>query len=123
MNTNHDWLTYDVEEIVKADKNCLWHHLKPHQVFEKQEQMIIVEGNGLMVKDIRGREYLDATSGGVWSVMVGYGRDSIADAVCAQMKKMPYFAGVFGTVPAIKFAQKLLEKLPRMGKVYFSISG
>ena len=78
MNTNHDWLTYDVEEIVKADKNCLWHHLKPHQVFEKQEQMIIVEGNGLMVKDIRGREYLDATSGGVWSVMVGYGRDSIA---------------------------------------------
>ena len=123
MNTNHDWLAYDVEEIVKADKNCLWHHLKPHQVFEKQEQMIIVEGNGLMVKDIRGREYLDATSGGVWSVMVGYGRDSIADAVCAQMKKMPYFAGVFGTVPAIKFAQKLLEKLPRMGKVYFSNSG
>ena len=123
MDTTHDWLTYDVEEMVKADKDCLWHHLKPHKVFEKQEQMIIVEGKGLMVKDIRGREYLDATSGGVWSVMVGYGRDSIAEAVCAQMKKMPYFAGVFGTIPAIKFAQKLLEKLPKMGKVYFSNSG
>ena len=121
MNTNHDWLAYDVEEIVKADKNCLWHHLKPHQVFEKQEQMIIVEGNGLMVKDIRGREYLDATSGGVWSVMVGYGRDSIADAVCAQMKKMPYFAGVFGTVPAIKFAQKLLENFREWARSIFPI--
>ncbi len=118
-----DWLTYDVEEMVAGDKNSLWHHLKPHKCFESQEQMIIVEGNGLRVTDIRGREYLDATSGGVWSVMVGYGRDSIADAVCAQMKKMPYFAGVFGNVPAIKFANKLLEKLPRLQKVYFSNSG
>jgi taurine-pyruvate aminotransferase len=123
METKLNWLEYDTEEMVKADRDCLWHHLKPHKLFEKQEQMVIVEGKGLMVKDIRGNEYLDATSGGVWSVMVGYGRDSIAEAVCDQMKKMPYFAGVFGTVPSIKFAQKLLEKLPRLDKVYFSNSG
>lgn len=123
METKKDWLAYDTEDMVKGDKDCLWHHLKPHKLFESSEQMIIVEGKGLMVTDIRGREYLDATSGGVWSVMVGYGRDSIAEAVCEQLKKMPYFAGVFGNVPAIKFAQKLLEKLPRMDKVYFSNSG
>lgn len=118
-----DWLEYDTEEMVAADKDCLWHHLKPHKLFEMQEQMVIVEGKGLMVTDIRGNEFLDVTSGGVWSVMVGYGRDSIAEAVCEQMKKMPYFAGAYGTIPAIKFAQKLLEKLPRLGKVYFSNSG
>ena len=123
MDTKTDWLEYDTEEMVDADKNCLWHHLKPHKVFETQEQMVIVEGNGLMVKDIRGNEYLDVTSGGVWSVMVGYGRDSIAEAVCEQLKKMPYFAGAYGTIPAIKFAKKLLEKLPRLDKVYFSNSG
>lgn len=123
MENSTNWLDYDVEEMVAGDKDSLWHHLKSHSVFESQEQMIIVEGKGLVVKDIRGREYLDATSGGVWSVMVGYGRDSIADAVCAQLKKMPYFAGVFGNVPAIKFAQKLLEKLPNHDKVYFSTSG
>ena len=104
MDNKTNWLDYDVEEMVAGDKDALWHHLKPHKCFETQEQMIIVEGNGLMVKDIRGREYLDATSGGVWSVMVGYGRDSIAEAVCEQLKKMPYFAGVFGNIPAIKFA-------------------
>jgi len=123
MENVTNWLDYDVEEMVAADKDALWHHLKPHKVFESQEQMIIVEGKGLMVTDIRGREYLDATSGGVWSVMVGYGRDSIAEAVCEQLKKMPYFAGVFGNIPSIKFAQKLLEKLPRHDKVYFSNSG
>ena len=123
MTDKTNWLDYDVEDMIASDKDALWHHLKPHKVFETQEQMIIVEGNGLMVKDIHGREYLDATSGGVWSVMVGYGRDSIAEAVCDQLKKMPYFAGVFGNIPTIKFARKLLEKLPHHGKVYFSNSG
>ena len=120
---NTNWLDYDVDEMVQGDKDALWHHLKPHKVFESQEQMIIVEGEGLNVKDIRGREYLDVTSGGVWSIMVGYGRESVAKAVYDQLVKMPYFAGVFGNVPAIKFAKKLLEKLPRMDKVYFSNSG
>lgn len=123
MEKRTNWLDYDVEEMVAGDRDSLWHHLKPHKGFESQEQMIIVEGNGIMVKDIRGREYLDATSGGVWSVMVGYGRDSIAEAVCEQLKKMPYFAGVFGNIPTIKFAGKLLEKLPHHDKVYFSNSG
>lgn len=118
-----DWLEYDADEIVKDDKDCLWHHLKPHKIFETQEQLIIVEGEGLNVTDIRGRQFLDVTSGGVWSVMVGYGRESVAKAVYEQLKKMPYFAGAFGNVPAIKFAKKLLELLPRMDKVYFSNSG
>ncbi|MCJ7772685.1 MAG: aminotransferase class III-fold pyridoxal phosphate-dependent enzyme, partial [Desulfobacterales bacterium] len=111
------------DEIVKNDKDCLWHHTKPHKVFETAEQMIIVEGKGLILKDIRGREYLDAASGGIWSVNVGYGRESIAEAVCEQLKKLPFFSGYAGNVPAITLAKKLLELLPRMGKVYFSNSG
>lgn len=118
-----DWLEFDTEEIVKGDKDSVWHHMKPHKMFEAQEQMIIVEGDGIEVTDIRGRKYTDVTSGGVWSIMVGYGRESIAKAVYDQLVKMPYFAGVYGNIPSIKFAQKLLEKLPRMGKVYFSNSG
>ena len=116
-------LDYAVDDIVDGDKNHLWHHIKPHHCFKTQEQMVIVSGKGLMVTDIRGREYLDATSGGVWCVNVGYGRDSIADAVAAQLKTMSYFAGSVGTVPAIKLSTKLLELLPGMGKAYYSNSG
>jgi taurine-pyruvate aminotransferase len=118
-----DWLAYDADEMIKGDKDYIWHHLKPHKVFEAQEQMVVVEGKGIEITDIRGRTYTDMTSGGVWSIMVGYGRESIARAVYDQLVKMPYFAGVFGNIPSIKFARKLLEKLPRMGKVYFSNSG
>ncbi len=116
-------LDYGVDEMVVGDRDHLWHHIKPHKCFQVQEQMIIVAGKGLTVTDIRGREYLDATSGGVWCVNVGYGRDSIADAVAAQMKKMPYFAGSVGTIPSIKLSSKLIQLLPTMGKVYFSNSG
>ncbi|MFO7713509.1 aspartate aminotransferase family protein [Desulfosarcina sp.] len=116
-------LDYGVDEMVGGDKNYLWHHIKPHKCFQDQEQMIIVAGKGLTVTDIRGRQYLDATSGGVWCVNVGYGRDSIADAVAAQMKQMAYFAGSVGTIPSIKLSGKLMELLPAMGKVYFSNSG
>lgn len=116
-------LDYTVEEMVGGDRDHLWHHIKPHQCFKSQEQMIIVSGKGLMVTDIRGREYLDATSGGVWCVNVGYGRESIADAVAAQMKTMSYFAGSVGTIPSIKLSGKLLELLPGMSKVYYSNSG
>lgn len=123
MTQPHDWLDYDVETMVDNDKNSLWHHLKSHSCFKDKEQMIVVAGEGLTIKDIRGNEYLDATSGGVWSVMVGYGRESIARAVYEQLKVMPYYAGAYGNIPSIKFSTKLLELLPRLDKVYFSNSG
>ena len=64
MSSSKDLFVYDPEEIIRDDKDCLWHHVKPHKLFDSAEQMIIVEGKGLILKDIRGREYLDAASGG-----------------------------------------------------------
>jgi taurine-pyruvate aminotransferase len=110
-------------KLIDGDRSHLWHHIKPHACFQAHEQMIIAAGKGLTVTDIHGREYLDATSGGVWCVNVGYGRESIADAVAAQMKQMAYFAGSVGTVPSIRLSGKLLQLLPAMGKVYYSNSG
>ena len=123
MNATTNWLAYDVEAMVQSDRDFLWHHIKPHKVFQSAEQMIIVEGQGLTVKDIHGREYLDATSGGVWSVMVGHGRESVAKAVYDQLVALGYYAGTVGNIPTIKFAAKLVELLPRLQKVFFSNSG
>lgn len=107
-------------DYINGDIKSVWHHLMRHQ---GAAPLILVEGKGLVVKDIRGREYLDATSGGVWCVNVGYGREQIADAVCAQMKKMAYYAPSGGNLPAIDFAGKLLGHMPGLSRVYFSNSG
>jgi taurine-pyruvate aminotransferase len=114
---------HDVDSIIQADREFVWHHIKPHRAFESQEQMVVAEGKGLILRDIRGREYLDATSGGVWSVILGYGQDRIADAVRDQLKRMPYYAGTVGNVPAAQLARKLVSLMPGMGKVFFSNSG
>ncbi|WED23355.1 aminotransferase class III-fold pyridoxal phosphate-dependent enzyme [Vibrio sp. JC009] len=111
------------EQIVDLDKNTVWHHITQHAVFENQDPLIMDHADGMYIWDIKGNRYLDATSGGVWCVNVGYGRTSIADAVRDQLVKLNYFAGTAGTPVAAQFAAKLLEKMPGMSRVYYSNSG
>lgn len=113
----------DYSGIVEADRANVWHHLTQHKKFESVDPLIIIEGKGNRVWNQKGREHLDATSGGVWTVNVGYGRAEIADAVRDQLLKMNYFAGAMGTIPGARFAERLIEKMPGMGRVYYSNSG
>ena len=113
----------NISDIVGSDRNHLWHHLVQHKPLQSTDPMVIVEGNGLRVKDINGREFLDAVSGGVWTVNVGYGREEIADAVRDQLVKMCYFANSAGNIPGAQFAEKLIGKMPGLNRVYYSNSG
>lgn len=113
----------DTKELVESDRKHMWHHLTPHKPLETKDPLVIVKGDGLRVWDANGKEHLDAVSGAVWTVNVGYGRESIADAVRDQLVEMCYFAGSAGNIPGIKFAEKLIEKMPGMSRVYYSNSG
>lgn len=113
----------DISEVVEADRAHLWHHLIQHKPFETNDPRIIVEGKGMRVWDARGKEHLDAVSGGVWTVNVGYGRESIAKAVYDQLVKMNYFANSAGSIPGSIFARMLIEKMPGMSRVYYTNSG
>ena len=115
--------TMDLNEIIENDRAHVWHHLSQHKRYEENDPMVIVEGEGMRVRDAKGREYLDAVSGGVWTVNVGYGRESIANAVRDQLVKLNYFAGTAGNVPGAKFAARLIEKMPGLSRVYYSNSG
>ncbi|MFT5502634.1 MAG: taurine-pyruvate aminotransferase [Gammaproteobacteria bacterium] len=114
---------YDTGDVVQKDKNHLWHHITQHKPLQDTDPMVIVEGKGLRVTDINGREYLDAVSGGVWTVNVGYGRESIADAVRDQLVKMCYFANSAGNIPGALFAERLIDKMPGLNRIYYSNSG
>jgi len=113
----------DPRDIIEADRAHVWHHLVQHKPYETVDPRIIVEGKGLRVWDITGKEHVDAVSGAVWTVNVGYGRTQIADAVRDQMVKMCYFAGTAGSIPGANFAKRLLEKMPGLDRVYFANSG
>ena len=118
-----DALTNDIQEVVDNDKAHVWHHIVQHKPFETIDPNIIVEGKGMRVWNQAGKEHLDAVSGGVWTVNVGYGRERIADAVRDQLVKMNYFSNAAGSVPGALFAKMLIDKMPGMSRVYYSNSG
>jgi taurine-pyruvate aminotransferase len=113
----------DLSHVIEADRAHVWHHLSQHKVYETADPRVFVEGKGLKLWDAKGKEYLDAVSGGVWTVNVGYGRESIANAVRDQLIKLNYYAGAAGNVPAALFAEKLTQKTPGLTRVYYSNSG
>lgn len=113
----------DISQVVEADRKHVWHHLSQHKQYETVDPRVIVEGKGMRVWDAKGKEHLDAVSGGVWTVNVGYGRESIAKVVYEQLVKMNYFAGAAGSIPGAQYAQRLLEKMPGLSRVYYSNSG
>lgn len=108
---------------IESDRSHVWHHLVQHKPFEDAAPLMMVEGKGMRILDSNGREYLDAVSGGVWTVNVGYGREKIADAVRDQLVTMNYFANTAGNIPGAKFAAMLIDKMPGLNRVYYSNSG
>lgn len=113
----------DIGHVVEADREHVWHHLTQHKPFESADPRIFVEGRGMRLWDATGREYLDGVSGGVWTVNVGYGRESIANAVRDQLVKLNYFANSAGSIPGALFAERLIEKMPGLSRIYYSNSG
>ena len=114
----------DIAELVETDREHMWHHLTPHDGYaEGKDPLVITRGDGMKVWNQAGKEHLDAVSGAVWTVNVGYGRERIANAVRDQLIEMCYFAGSAGTIPGVQFAEKLIGKMPGMSRVYYSNSG
>lgn len=113
----------DLTQVIESDRAHLWHHLIQHKPFETVDPRIFVEGKGMRVWDATGKEHLDGVSGGVWTVNVGYGRESIANAVRDQLIKINFFSGSAGSIPSSQFAETLLEKMPGLSRVYYSNSG
>lgn len=77
----------------------------------------VERGEGCWVWDDRGRRYLDATAG-LWYCNVGHGRDEIADAVAAQMRRLASYQtfDVFANEPALELAERVCALAPVAGE-------
>ena len=114
-----------VEDYVKRGLDHLWIHTAQYNDLAKDDGMLVVEsGDGIYVRDIKGRKFIDAMSG-LWVVATGHGRTELAEVAKRQMKRLAYanpFA--YATEPAIDLASKLAEVTPEaISKIYFVNSG
>jgi adenosylmethionine-8-amino-7-oxononanoate aminotransferase len=86
---------------------------------------VLDHGEGALLFDADGREYLDALSGGVFAVLVGYGREEIARAMAEQARRL-CFAGPYATVAevTVELARKLADLAPGdLAVSFFCTSG
>jgi adenosylmethionine-8-amino-7-oxononanoate aminotransferase len=87
---------------------------------------MIVEGDGVRVRDGAGRWFLDARSA-LWNVTLGYSQQRIADAIKRQVDVLPY-ANVLGygrpSAIAADAAKALLPHLPaNLNKIRYCSNG
>lgn len=100
-------------DLIELDRRHLVHPVSAWATHEADGAIVFNDGKGLMLTDSQGKEYLDAFAG-LWCVNVGYGQQSVVDAMTAQASRLAYVTGYFGyaSEPAIRLAAKLAELTP-----------
>ncbi len=105
------------------------HFIHPTSSIQQQQKngakVIMEEGDGIYLKDITGKWYLDAVSS-LWNVNIGHGREELAKAAAEQMKKMAFSSAFssFSHEPAIRLAEKIASLTPEgLNAVFFTSGG
>ena len=104
------------------------HHLhpftNPNDLLQKPPR-IIESAQGVYLTDSDGNELLDMMAG-LWCVNMGYGQQSLIDAVSKQVSQLPYYNAFFktSTPPAAELSALLAEVTPaHMRHAFFTSSG
>ena len=105
--------TEDLGRLKKDAIDKIIFHATPKKWLEATGPWVLERGEGALLYDADGREYLDALSGGVFAVLAGYGREEIARAMYEQAQRLNYTSPYATTsVVTIELARKLAELTP-----------
>ncbi|MDC4233002.1 acetylornithine transaminase [Actinomyces sp. B33] len=87
-------------------------------------QMVLASGEGAVVVDEHGREYLDLL-GGIAVNALGHAHPRIVAAVSEQLARLGHVSNFFATEPQIRLAERLiaLAGAGDSGRVFFTNSG
>ena len=121
-----------MNKIAQLDHQYIWHPFTQMRDWLRREPIVIASGKGAVLRDIRGREFLDANAS-IWTNLHGHNHPKINAAISRQLKKIAHSSALgFANEPASLLAQKLVEagnssQPPkanhRLGKVFFSDDG
>jgi adenosylmethionine-8-amino-7-oxononanoate aminotransferase len=101
------------EAYRREDIEHMLHGATVPSEFAKSINRIYVEGHGVRIVDIEGKEYIDAMSSGLVAFL-GYGNQELAEAARSQMSRLhscPSFANR-SNMPEIDLGRKLSEITP-----------
>jgi adenosylmethionine---8-amino-7-oxononanoate aminotransferase len=118
---------WDTERLVADDKRYVWHPFTSMGDWcaPDHEPLILVAGEGAIVRDSRGREYIDGNSS-IWTNVHGHNHPRINAAIREQLERVAH-TSFLGTTnpPAIQLAREIVQLFPeeKFGRVFYSDDG
>ncbi len=117
----------DTEALVRADRAHSWHPFTPMRAWcdPAREPLVLVEGNGAILRDSRGREYLDGNSS-IWTNLHGHNHPRLNAAIRDQLDRVAHVSFLGSTnAPAARLAERLCGLFPRatLTRAFFSDNG
>jgi adenosylmethionine-8-amino-7-oxononanoate aminotransferase len=122
-----------MHKLARLDHRFVWHPFTQMRDWLKREPIVIVEGRGAVLRDVHGREYLDANSS-IWTNLHGHRHRKVNAAIARQLKQIAHSSALgFANEPASLLAAELVKAAavrgaltPRsnpLAKVFFSDDG
>lgn len=119
--------------IVKLDQAHVWHPFTQMRDWLAREPIVITEGKGALLRDLRGKEYIDANAS-IWVNLHGHKHPKINAAIRKQLTRISHSSALgFANEPAsilagelVKSANKPFAGEPDAGKlqrVFYSDDG
>ena len=109
--------------MVARDLDHLIHPLHSRKIHKSAH--VWVKGEGAILVDADGKEYIDGLAG-LWNVVAGHGRKELAAAAALQMETLGYCSAYAGSsnLPAIELAEKLSQLCyPSINRFFFTSGG
>jgi adenosylmethionine-8-amino-7-oxononanoate transaminase len=113
-----------VDSLADRDHRYVWHPFTQMKDWMAEEPLIIESGQGASLRDVTGREYIDANSS-IWTNLHGHQHPKITQAIKDQLDRIAHssFLGL-SNERAIQVAEKLVAIAPPgLTRVFYSDDG
>ena len=119
-----------MNQLAQLDQKFVWHPFTQMRDWLRREPLVIVEGQGAVLRDVKGREFLDANAS-IWTNLHGHRHPKINAAIQRQLKKIAHSSALgLANEPASMLAEKLVNAANSIGpsgrglkKVFYSDDG
>lgn len=120
--------------LAQLDHQFVWHPFTQMRDWLKQEPIVITAGRGATLRDVHGREYLDANAS-IWTNLHGHNHPGLNRALTRQLGRIAHSSALgLANEPASQLAAELVDvanpvspdgkrPAPRLGKVFYSDDG
>ncbi len=98
-----------MNRLARWDREYVWHPFTQMREWMRSEPVVIVSGRGAILRDSRGREYLDANSS-IWTNLHGHRHPALDAAIRGQLNKVAHTSALgLANEPASVLAARLVR--------------